>query len=213
MSTFTGWPTDATAFLAAVARDNSHEFWTAQRHRYDASVLPPMRALAGALHAEFGPMRIFRPYRNQRYRPGGPPLRTDTGGVVITAGGTERSVTLSAAELAVRVGHHRFEGPQLRRYRAAVAGPPGAELAELLGSLAAAGLCLGVVDSLSRGPRDYPADHPRRGLLRLRGLHVGRAWPVGEWLGTHEPLARVAGAWRAAAPLVAWLDEHAAAPR
>ena len=33
-------------------------------------------------------------------------------------------------------------------------------------------------------------------------------WPAGEWLGTEEPLERVAAAWRAARPLADWLDAH-----
>ena len=61
---------------------------------------------------------------------------------------------------------------------------------------------------LARRPRGVPADHPRLTLLRLRGLHVDRDWPTGEWLGTAEPLERVATAWRAARPLADWLDAH-----
>ena len=61
---------------------------------------------------------------------------------------------------------------------------------------------------LTRGPRGVPADHPRLVLLRLRGLHVDRDWPTGEWLGTPEPLECVATAWRAARPLADWLDAH-----
>jgi len=206
---FTGWPTDATAFLAAIARDNTAEFWAAHRHRYTASVLPPLRALAAALEPEFGPVRILRPHRNRRFRPDAEPYRTDAGGVAGTAGGTELSVVLSAAALTVQVGRFTFAGEALACYRAAVAAESGIVLAALLDGLAADGFTVVDGPALIGHPRGYRSDHPRIALLRLRSLYVRRSWPVGEWLGTHEPLARVAGAWRAARPLAAWLDAHA----
>ena len=78
----------------------------------------------------------------------------------------------------------------------------------MLGALRRDDLVPGDVPALTGRPRGYPADHPRLLLLRLRGLHVDRAWPAGEWLGTAEPLERVAAAWRAARPLADWLDAH-----
>lgn len=212
---FTGWPADATSFLAAIAADNTPEFWAAHRHRHAASVLPPLQALAAALHQEFGVMRIFRPYRNRRFRPDVPPYRSDAGGSLTSEGGAEFSVLLSASALSVRVGHYLFDRLQLRRYRAAVLDEPGDRLVTVLAELDAAGLALGDVPTLVGRPRGCPADHVRLSLLRLRALHVGRSWPAGEWLGTPEPLARVAGAWRMARPLAEWLDEHVgpSAPR
>ena len=78
----------------------------------------------------------------------------------------------------------------------------------MLGALRRDDLVPGDVPALTGRPRGYPADHPRLVLLRLRGLYVDRAWPAGEWLGTAEPLERVATAWRAARPLADWLDAH-----
>jgi uncharacterized protein (DUF2461 family) len=212
---FTGWPADATAFLAAIAVDNTAEFWDANRHRYAASVLPPLQAMAAALQPEFGAMRIFRPYRSRRFRPDADPYRSDAGGALTSEGGTEFSVLLSASALSVRIGHYLFDRLQLRRYREALSGEPGDRLVTLLAELDAAGLALGDVPALVGRPRGYAADHERLPLLRLRALHVGRSWPTGEWLGTPEPLARVAGAWRAARTLADWLDEHVgpSAPR
>jgi uncharacterized protein (DUF2461 family) len=208
---FAGWPAEATAFLADVAAANTAQFWAAHRGRYDIAVRGPLRALVADLREEFGELRIFRPNRDRRFRPDAAPYRTDAGAAGCTEGGTERSVVLSARELAVRVGHYAFDGPQLRRYRAAVAGEPGAELERVLSGLGE-GLVLGEVPALVRAPRGVAADHPRILLLRLRALHVGRSWPVGPWLATPEPLARVAAAWRAAGPLAEWLDEHGGPP-
>jgi Conserved hypothetical protein (DUF2461) len=206
MHGFTGWPADATAFLTEIAADNTREFWEAHRHRHDAAVHGPMRALAAELEPEFGPVRIFRPAVNRRFRPDAPPYRTDTGGVATSAGGATFSLVLSGAALSVAGGHRTFDGGQARRYRAAVDGPAGEGLDGLLASLD--GLTPDVGRLLVAAPRGFRADHPRIALLRRRGLQVMAAWPVGEWIRTREPLDRVRGAWRAAAPVVTWLDEH-----
>jgi uncharacterized protein (DUF2461 family) len=209
---FTGWPTDALAFLREIDADNTAEFWVAQRHRYDTCVRPPTVTLAAALGAEFGAefgeVRVFRPYRNRRFRPDVPPYRTDTGGVLRSAGGTELGFVLSGGGLAVTAGRFAFTGGALRAYREAVAGPEGEALVRALATAGAARLELGTLPTAARVPRGYPADHARGALLRLRALQVGVTWAAGPWLATHEPLARIAGAWRAAAPLVAWLDAY-----
>lgn len=189
---FTGWTPDAAAFLAELAAD--HTCFDAERHA--ASVLAPMRALAAELAPEFGELRVFRPYRNRRFRPDAPPYRTDTGG---TARGGTLGVVLTPAALSATAGVWLFDAGQRRRYRAAV----DDELAGLLD-----GLQVDTARRLTGRPRGIAADHPHLDLLRLRGLQVGWSWPVGEWLGTSEPLERVRSAWRAAAPLLAWLDRH-----
>ncbi len=206
MHGFTGWPADATAFLTEIAADNTRDFWEEHRHRHATAVHGPMRALAAELEPEFGPVRIFRPAVNRRFRPDAPPYRTDTGGVATSAGGSTFSIVLSATALSVAAGHWAFDGGQTRRYRAAVDGPAGEWLAGLLGSLD--GLTPDDGRPLVGAPRGFRADHPRIALLRRRGLQLTATWPVGEWIGTREPLARVRAAWRAAAPVAAWLDEH-----
>lgn len=208
---FTGWPTAATAVLAGIAADNTRAGWEAAREDYGTAVLGPIRALAAALEPEFGAMRVFRPYRDRRFRPDAEPYRVDAGGAVTTAGGTELSVVLGATALTVRIGRYAFDGAQLRRYRDAVTGPAGQALDGVLAGIVdgpGAVLALGELPALRGTPRGFAADHPRIGLLRLRALHVGRSWPVGSWLATPEPLERVTAAWRVAGPLVAWLDEH-----
>ena len=205
---FSGWPADATAFLAELAADNTRTFWTENAHRYRAALLEPTRALAVALTPEFGPPRVFRPYVDRRFRPNAEPYRTDAGITVAGSGGTPYVAVLSAQGLAVQVGHQVFDAGQLRRYREAVAGPPGEALDEVLAALRRDDLVPDGVPALALRPRGYPADHPRLPLLRWRGLHVDRAWSAGEWLSTEEPLRRVAAAWRAARPLADWLEAH-----
>jgi uncharacterized protein (DUF2461 family) len=200
---FTGWPSEATAFLAEIESDNTREFWEANGHRHAAAVQAPMRALALALEPEFGPIRVLRAHRNRRFRPTAPPYRTDTGGVATSPGGAALSVVLSATALATAVGHWTFDSGQLRRYRVAVLEAAGEELLGLL-----AGHHVDRRRSLRGAPRGFKGDHPRIDLLKLLGLQVVATRPVGEWLSTAEPLGWVRAAWRAAAPVVAWLDTH-----
>ncbi len=212
MDDFTGWPPEAPQLLAGIVADNRAEMWD---ERHDAWIRGPALALAAALAEEFGTVRVLRPRVNRRFRPDAPPLRTDTGVVARSAGGCDLSVVLTAAELRVGAGHRRFDPGQTRRYRAAVVDEPGAALLTLCAGLADAGLRPDPSAALRRRPRGVPGDHPRLALLGRRGLLVERAWPVGPWLGTPEPLERTRAAWRAAAPLVAWLDANVgpSAPR
>jgi hypothetical protein len=204
--TFEGWPAEAPALLEQLAADNTPEFWTAHRDRFEAGVCGPMQALARALEPGFGTARVFRPQVNRRFRPDAPPYRTDTGCLARSAGGCVLGVVLSSSALTVSAGHRAFDGPQLRRYRAAVGGEAGAELGTILDALD--GWAVEEPRMPAGRPRGYAADHPRLGLLRHRGLQVGRGWELGCWLQTAAPLERVREAWLAAGPLVGWLDEH-----
>lgn len=339
MDDFTGWPPHGPTLLADIAADNRAERWEAA---HEAALRAPTSALAAALEAEFGPLRVFRSRVNRRFRPSVPPLRTDTGAVARSPGGCALSVVLSATTLTVTAGHWRFDAGQAQRYRAAVAGrdgpasggapsagsdglasggepatagaggppcagdvaaagsgdshaaggvpsarsdglaggghsaaaggvlalsrsggsvcrgepsagagsdpssglddpatsavPPGPEpddqvvgdltspsplttggdageeLAAILADLAAVGLTPDAVGQLRSPARGWSVDHPRIGLLSRRGLQVGRSWEVGPWLSTPEPLRRVQEVWRAAFPMVTWLDTHVGPP-
>ena len=208
-TTFDGWPVEAPALLAEIAADNRADRWPELREGHAALVRGPTLALAAALADEFGPVRVFRPHVTRRFRPDAPPLRTDTGGVATSPGGCGLAVVLSADALTVTVGHWRFDRDQRSRYRAAVdAVESGEELAGLLRRLAADGFPADPEGELRILPRGWRADHPRIWLARRRGLQVVRRWELGPWVSTPEPLERVRSAWRAAAPLVGWLDTH-----
>jgi uncharacterized protein (DUF2461 family) len=205
---FRGWPADGLAFLAELEQDNTRGFWMAHMHRYRDAVLEPTRALAAALTEEFGAPRVLRPHVDRRFRPTVEPYRTDTGAIVTGPGGTPYAVLLSTQGLAVQVGHRLFDTGQLRRYRQAVDGAPGEELVAVLATLHRDGLAPEDVAALRTRPRRCPRDHPRLPLMCLRGLHVDRRWPAGDWLATGEAVDLVRAAWRAARPLADWLDTH-----
>ena len=66
-------------------------------------------------------------------------------------------------------------------------------------------------DTLKTAPRGYPADHPRIGLLRFKGIVAWKQWPVEPWLGTAAAKKHVAGFLAACLPLGAWLDANVGA--
>ena len=181
-TTFDGWPAEATALLAEIAADNRADRWPELREGHAALVRGPTLALAAELEAEFGPVRVFRPHADRRFRPDAPPLRTDTGGVATSPGGCGMAVVLSVDALTVTVGHWRFDAGQRRRYRAAVDDVEAGEtLAGLLRRLAASGLPADPEGELQILPRGWKPDHRGsgwRGAAGAGGAAVG-ARPVG----------------------------------
>jgi hypothetical protein len=61
-------------------------------------------------------------------------------------------------------------------------------------------------------PRGYDKDHPRIELLKLKGITMSKAWPVGGWLGTRKAKDRIVATLEAARPLNDWLAQHVRAP-
>ena len=65
--TFTGIPIMALDFYEDLENDNSKGFWTAHKSTYDDAVRGPLEALCAALEKEYGPAKLFRPYRDVRF--------------------------------------------------------------------------------------------------------------------------------------------------
>ncbi|GIF49036.1 uncharacterized protein (TIGR02453 family) [Asanoa ferruginea] len=202
---FSGWPSEALEFYEGLEADNSKTYWMAHKAVYDEQVRAPMEALLADLEAEFGPGRIFRPYRDVRFSADKSPYKTAIA-ATLTRGGY---IHLSAAGLAAGSGMYHMERDQLARYRAAVdddrIGPP---LERIVAEAAADGVGIHGHDRLKRVPRGYPPDHPRADLLRHKGVVAWKEWPIAPWLGTAAAKRRVADFLRASVPLNQWLATH-----
>jgi hypothetical protein len=106
-----------------------------------------------------------------------------------------------------------MDSGQLTRYRAAVASDgTGEELAGVISGLERQQITVRGYGMLKAAPRGYPADHPRIGLLRYKGVITWKEWPVEPWLGTRGAKDRVAAFLEASRPLGAWLDANAGSP-
>ena len=202
---FTGWPERAFTFYEGLEADNSKAYWTAHRAVYDADLLTPMEALLSELAQEFGDGKLFRPYRDVRFSADKSPYKTAIGATLASGG----YVHLSADGLGVATGYHMMAPDQLARYRQAVADDKsGEELERIIADIERQEIAVHGRDPLKSAPRGYPADHPRIGLLRYKGVVTWKEWPVEPWLGTQAAKQHVAGFLAASLPLCTWLSAN-----
>ena len=202
---FRGWPAEAIEFFEGLEADNSKSFWLAHKDGYERSVKHPMDDLVGELAAEFGPGRVFRPYRDVRFSKDKSPYKTNIAAMI----GSTGYVSVSAEGLGVGSGMHLMSPDQLDRYRSAVAAEQsGASLASIVATVKDNGYDCMLRSPLRTAPKGYPKDHPRIDLLKGKGITVWQLWPPGPWLGTGKAKERIVAVLRASAPLNAWLVEH-----
>jgi uncharacterized protein (TIGR02453 family) len=210
---FEGFPDEGLVFYEGLEADNTKTYWTRNKAAYDAHVRAPLQALVDELAAEFGPAKVFRPYRDVRFSNDKTPYKTHQGAVVTPEGRGAGSwyVQISADGLHVAGGCWRLESDQVSRYRRAVADPvQGAWLEKEVARLIAAGFAIGG-ERLSRVPAGHSADDDRIDLLRHKSLHVNRGWEPADWLHTRRALDEVRSAWREFRPINDWLADNVGA--
>jgi uncharacterized protein (TIGR02453 family) len=207
--TFRGWPPEAIEFYAKLEADNSREFWSAHKHVYDECVKAPFAALSDAVSREFGPLHLFRPHRDVRFSKDKSPYKTHAGAVTESQGGAAYYAHIGAEGLYAGSGYYIFAPDQLERFRAAVADArTGPRLAAALDALRRKRYEVAARESLKRVPRGFDPDHPRAELLKMKGVHVGKAFGAPRWLHGRGALDRIVTVWRDAAPVNRWLDRH-----
>jgi uncharacterized protein (TIGR02453 family) len=197
-------------FFEGLEADNSKAYWQDHKAVYEAAVRAPLDELLAELAPEFGPAKIFRPYRDVRFSADKSPYKTNLAAALEKGG----YVQLSSAGLAAGLGYWHMSADQLDRFRRAVAADAtGEPLAAVARSLVGQGIAIESIESLKSAPRGYPKGHPRVDLLRHKGLAAYRSWPVAAWLGTKAARTRVVDFLHAAQPLMDWLDHHVGAAR
>jgi uncharacterized protein (TIGR02453 family) len=202
MTGFTGFGDGAVEFYDGLEADNSKAYWTDHRALFEADVRAPMQALLTTLEAEFGPGKIFRPYRDVRFSADKTPYKTHCGA---TAG--PFYVQVGADGLMAAGGYYQMAPDQVARFRTAVDDDRrGTDLQKRLAGMSTEIIVRG--EMLKTRPRGVDPDHPRLDLLRHKSLYGSRAWPPDDTLHESGALDRVAGAWRALTPLVEWLADH-----
>ena len=206
---FAGFGEDLPMFFAGLEADNSKAYWTDHRELYETQVRGPLTALLAGLEPEFGPGKVFRPYRDVRFARDKSPSQTQAAGHTHSKDGTgSLYLHVDADGLFVAGGYWRMERDQLARYRAAVADDgTGRALVRVVNTLEADGWSRDG-EQLSRAPRGHSPDHPRIDLLRHKGMAMSRSWDAEPWLFTAAAADVVAEHWRALAPLNRWLHRH-----
>ena len=203
--TFRGWPAEALEFYDGLLADNTKTYWLEHKTTYDEKVRAPMVTLISELAPEFGPARIYRPYRDVRFSKDKSPYKTQV------AASFERGgyVKLSADGLGAGCGIYMFSPEQLRRWRTAVHDDrTGVPLVAVLDDLRRQGVDVSSHDVLVRVPAGFDKEHPRAELLRYKDLVAWRDWPVAAWLGTAKAKTKLEEFFRTCGPLSDWLRKH-----
>ena len=202
---FEGFPVEALDFYDDLETDNTKSFWAAHKQVWERSVRDPMLALTEELGPEFGPAKVFRPYRDVRFAKDKTPYKDHQGAFVAAAPATGWYVELGAPGVRVGAGFYEADSARLARIRASIADDRrGAELERFLAALERRGWERGG-ETLRTTPRGWTADHPRIGLLRHKSLVVSRSYGFEDVIHTRALLDQVRADWRAARPFVEWL--------
>ena len=208
MPAFTGFPVAALDFYDDLEIDNTKSFWAAHKDTYETAVKAPMAALVAALEDEFGPAKVFRPYRDVRFAKDKTPYKTHQGAFVPTGPSTGWYVQVGAPGVRVGAGFYEADSARLAAIRHAIADDTdGPELEKLLAGLTDEGWELGG-ETLKTSPRGYDADHPRIALLRYKSMAVGKSYGFEPVIHSPELVDRVRDDWRAARPFLDWVDAH-----
>jgi len=203
--TFSGIPTVALDFYEDLEADNTKTFWTAHKHIYDESVKAPLEALMLDLEREFGPAKLFRPYRDVRFSKDKTPYKTHQGAWF---GESSTYLHISAAGLFLAAGYWDTSSTQVDRLRRAVADDvAGPALQRAINAVTKKGNEIGG-EQLTRVPAGYDKDHPRADLLRYKSLTAHREVGCPDWLPTPKAKTEIAKMWRSFAPLTSWLNTH-----
>ena len=207
---FDGFPVAALDFYDDLEVDNTRTFWSAHKSVYDEAVRAPMVALVAALADEFGPGKVFRPYRDVRFAKDKTPYKDHQGGFVPAGPGAGWYVEVGAPGVRVGAGVYHAAGARLAAIRAAIDHDlTGPALERTLVGLERAGWKR-EGERLRTTPRGWSADHPRIDLLRHKSLYVVKGYGFDEVIHTSALLTRVRDDWRAARPLVEWVSDATA---
>jgi len=179
----TGIPAEAFEFYEHLDVDNSREFWIEHKSEYEQYVRDPLRELAESLEPDFGPAKLYRPYRDMRFSRDKTPYKDHQGCFFAADNGLGWYLQVSAHGLMVAGGWYSSSGPQVKRFREHITEAGAGDIRAALKGLPKAGFTIDGEQLKSR-PRGIDADHPDLDLLRHRTLHATKTWEPEAWMGT-----------------------------
>ncbi len=206
---FAGFPVEAFDFYARLELDNSRAFWLANKQVYDDAVKRTVAELSALVEPRYGALHLFRPYRDVRFSKDKTPYKTAAGAVTESEGGSAYYVQISSEGLFVGCGMYVMASDQLDRWRTALDDRRrGGVIEREVEQLRQAGYEIGAMESLKTAPRGYPKDHPRIELLRMKGLTMGKSFPLAKWMHSAKATDRILEVWAAAKPMNNWLERN-----
>lgn len=211
---FSGFPQDAFRFLAGLKANNSREWFTENRQRYETSLRWPAEAFAAALCNGLEEMtgaahraKIFRIHRDVRFSKNKTPYNAhlhigfmperEASAVGWYFGMYPKKVTLGAGVFAL-------EKETLSRFRQRLDSEDGDELRAICETLLNAGFRLSEPE-LKRVPPPFPADHRNADNLRRKSLAAWRDFVDADWLTGPKAVSTCFETFRTLTPLNNWL--------
>jgi len=203
------------AFLADLAANNSRDWFTQNRARYDTQYLAPAKAFADAFAAQLerrsgAPVdtRLFRIHRDVRFAKDKTPYNTHVHIAWRNPGAALWWMFgLEVDALVIGFGCFGFGKDKLDHWRRLLDSPAGAELQDIVQGLTDAGLRIDP-PSLKRVPAPFDKDHPRGVLLRHKELAIWKdALPLAMAYGDQAP-AVLAEKMDVFEPLRHWFTAH-----
>ncbi len=228
MATFSGFPTETVAFLAALEENNDRDWFKAHKGEFEAAVIAPARAYVEAMGERLQDLApgimaipridqsIFRFHRDTRFSNDKRPFKTHIG-IFLWEGPRKKLenpgfyLHLEKDRLMIGGGMHFFTKDQLPVYRDAVIHERrGPELQRILdaGAESFPGGGKAYIPDYKRVPQGYPKDHPRAELLKKKGVTFGEEGPVPDALFGPGALDYVYDRFERMRPLHEWLKAN-----
>lgn len=199
---FGGFGAGAFAYFEQVQAQPTWGAVQSLRGDWDRYVHAPMEALLDRLGEEFG--RDAYAYHLHR----DPYLWSHQVGIITLADTIGYRLVLSLDGLAAEGGWKRSSPDQVQRYREAIISDrTGPQAQSLVERARQRGFAI-EGSQLTRGPRGWPADHPRMDLLRYRTLLASRQVPARHLSSGPACAQAVTAALRDLRPLTTWFAEH-----
>ncbi len=171
---------DAQGFLTLLRAHNTRDWFTEHKPDYDGTVRAPALLLLdmmvprlAKITGETVSTKLFRPQRDIRFSKDKTPYKDHCHMLWHAPADTPIGYYLGISPDYVRVGAGvmGFGKDGLDRWRAAVSGPQGTAISQVLGRLRGDG-CAVSDPELVRVPPPYGKDHPAGDLLRHKSLTV-----------------------------------------
>lgn len=204
-----GLDPDVFAFYAELADHQTREWWLANKRRYDEHVRAPIERLIDALGGEFGPLKIFRPYKDVRFSADKRPYKDHLGLVTADDSAATSYLQVSQRGLMLAGGLYQPAREQLARFRAIVDDNRlVGDLEATLEEVAESGFAIMTAGALATAPRGFRVDHPKIALLRLTRLAIAAEHAPADWMTGPEFVDRVRAGWRTVRVWNDWIAEN-----